>query len=54
VNKITLTALQQLIDLGLVIQKKSDAGDVRVQVTELGQATYKGTYNQSIGEKDSL
>ena len=44
-------ALQRLIDIGLVLQTKSQADesvDHNLEVTHLGRATFKGTVNPEI------
>ena len=44
-------ALQRLIDIGLVLQIKSQADenvDHKLEVTQLGRATFKGTVNPEI------
>ena len=44
-------ALQRLIDIGLVLQTKSQADENvehKLEVTQLGRATFKGTVNLEI------
>ena len=44
-------ALQRLIDIGLVLQTKSqddESVDYNLEVTQLGRATFKGTVNPEI------
>lgn len=49
VTMVTKESLQQLVDLGLVKQKRSmlqgiDTDDFQLEVSGLGRATYKGMH----------